>query len=161
VCQLLVPTGRCPVSFSIASFPAQVLALQRGILGNLVLPHVVGDLVAASGCGLHRLRIELADAAGREDRRLDGVAVEQLDQPPDADPPAELALGELHGRLVQHAPEQHGVEIRGEVHRDAGPLGPGAFFDDMMARAVVGGLGLERRDVTIESVGEFGRGIHG
>jgi hypothetical protein len=89
------------------------------------------------------------------------VAVEQLDQAPDADPPAELALGELHRRLVQHAAQQHGVEIRGEVHRDAYAVGPGAFLDDPMAGAVVGGLGLQRGDVAVEFVGEFGRGIHG
>ena len=140
--------------------PAQVLALQHGILGDLVLPHVIGDLVAALGRRLHRLRVELADAAGREDRGLDGVAVEQLDQAPDADAAAELALGELHRRLVQHAAQQHGVEIRGEVHRDARALRPGAFLDDAMARAVVGGLGLERCDIAVESVGEFGRGVH-
>ena len=140
--------------------PAQMLALQHGILRHLVLPHVVGDLVAAFGRRLHRLRVELADAAGREDRGLDVVAVEQLDQAPDADAAAELALGELHGRLVEHAAQQHGVEIGGEVHRDARALRPGAFFDDAMARAIVGGLGLQRGDVAVESVGEFGRGVH-
>jgi hypothetical protein len=89
------------------------------------------------------------------------MAVEQLDEAPDADPAAELALGELHRRLVQHAAQQHGVEIGGEVHRDARALGPGAFLDDPVARTVVGGLGLEGCDITVESVGEFGRGVHG
>ena len=162
MCQLLVPTGRLPGQLLDRVLrPAQVLALQRGILGNLVLPHVVGDLVPAFRCGLHRLRVELADAAGGEDRGFDIMAVEQLDQAPDADPAAELALGELHWRFVQHAAQQHGVEIGGEVHRDAGTLGPCAFLDDAMARTIVGGLGLEGCDVAIESVGEFGRGIHG
>jgi hypothetical protein len=141
--------------------PAQMLALQVGILGHLVLPHMIGYLVAAPGRRLHRLRVELADAAGGEDRGLDGMAVEQLDQAPDADPPAEFALGQLHGRLVQHAAQQHGVEIGGEVHRDAGAIGPGAFFDDLVTRAVVGGLGLEGCDIAIESAGEFGGGVHG
>ena len=75
-----------------------------------------------SDAAFTRARIELADAAGREDRGLDVVAVEQLDQPPDADTAAELALGELHRRLVEQAAQQHGVEIGGEVHGDAHAL---------------------------------------
>ena len=138
-----------------------MVALELGFLGHLVLPHVVGDLVAALGGGLHRPRIELADAAGREDRGLDVVAVEQLDQPPDADAAAELALGELHRRLVEQAAQQHGVEIGGEVHGDAHALWPGDLLDELMARIEVGGLGLERGDVVIERIGDVGRGVHG
>ena len=100
------------------------------------------------------LGIELADAAGREDRRLDVVAVEQLDQAPDADPAAELALGELLRRLVQQAAQQHGVEVGGEVHREPHALRPFHLLDDLVPRAVVGGLRLQRGEVLVEVVGD-------
>ena len=96
----------------------QMVALQCRILRHVVLPHVIGDLVPAARRGTQRLRIQFADAARREDGRLDVVRVEQLDQPPDADAPAELALGKLHRRFVQQPSQQHGIEIGGEVHRD-------------------------------------------
>ena len=41
------------------------------------------------------------------------------------------------------------------------PWGHVHFSMTLMARTIVGGLGLEGCDVAIESVGEFGRGIHG
>ena len=68
-----------------------MIPLQLMLLRHAMFPHVIGDLVAACAGGTQR-PVQLADAAGREDRRLDAVAVEQLDQPPDADPAAELAL---------------------------------------------------------------------
>ncbi len=114
----------------------QMVALQRRILRHVVLPHVVGDLVPAAYRRAQRLRIELADPARREDRRLDAMRVEQLDQPPDADAPAELALGKLHRRLVQQPAQQHGVEIGGEVHGDPRVAGPGQIGDALVARIV-------------------------
>src|ERR1700761_5612536 len=83
--------------------PAQMVALEVGLLRHPMLPHVIGDLVTALRCGAQRIGVELTDAARREDRRLDVMAVEQLDQAPDADPAAELALGELLRRLVHQA----------------------------------------------------------
>ena len=47
------------------------------------------------------LRVKLAGPPRREDRRLDLVHAEQFDQPPDADPAAELAFRQLHRRLVE------------------------------------------------------------
>ena len=41
------------------------------------------------------------------------------------------------------------------------PSGQVHFSMTLVAGAVVGGLGLERRDIAIESAGEFGRGVHG
>ena len=66
----------------------------------MVFPHMISDLVPAARHGAERLRIEFADAARREDRRLDAMCIEQFDQPPDADTSAELALGKLHRRLI-------------------------------------------------------------
>src|SRR5258707_7489586 len=107
------------------------------MLGNLVLPHVVGALVPVFRCGLHRVRVELADATGGEDRRLDIMAVEQLDEAPDADPAAELALGELHRRLVQHAAQQHSVEIGGAAQPQSPAPGPGAILSDTLSPTAV------------------------
>ena len=75
--------------------------------------------------------------------------------------PPNSPLASCIGGSFSSAAQQHGVEIGGEVDRDARALGPGAVLDDLVARAVVGGLGLERGDVAVESVGEFGRGVHG
>ena len=117
---------------------------------------MVGDLVPALRCGAQRLGIELADAARREDGRLDLVAVEQLDQPPDADPAAELALGELLRRLVEQTAQQHGVEVGGEVDGEAHAVGPRHPIDDAVLRAVVGGACLQGGDVAVESVDDCG-----
>src|SRR4026209_2648358 len=56
---------------------------------------------------------ERGGAGGREEGRLDPVAAEQLDQPPDADPAAELTLGELLRRLGPHAAPQAAGGKRG------------------------------------------------
>ena len=114
----------------------QMVALQRRVLRHVVLPHVIGDLVPAARRRTQRLRIELADAARREDRRLDAMRVEQLDQPPDADTPAELALGKLHRRFVQQPAQQHGIEIRSEIHGDPCAFRPGQIGDALVARIV-------------------------
>ena len=113
-----------------------MIALELGLLRHTVLPHVVGKLVPALDRGLQRLRIKLADAPDGEDRRLDVVGVEQLDQAPDADAAAELALGELHRRLVVEAPQQHGVEVGGEVDGDARAIGPRQIVDALVAGGV-------------------------
>ena len=119
VCSLRLPTGRRPaIASSALRRLQQMVALQRRVLRHVVLPHVIGDLVPAARRRPQRLRIQFADTARREDGRLDAMRVEQLDQPPDADAAAELALGKLHRRLVQQASQQHGIEIGGEVDRD-------------------------------------------
>jgi hypothetical protein len=51
------------------------------------------------------------------------VRIVQLNEPPDADPSAEFALGELHGRLIEQPAEQHRIEIAGKVDGDADPSG--------------------------------------
>ncbi len=114
----------------------QMVAFQRRILRHMVLPHVVGDLVPAAHRRSQRLWIQFADPPRHEERRLDAMRVEQLDQPPDADPAAELALGKLHRRFVQQPPQQHRVEIGSEVHRDPRVRGPGQIGDALMARIV-------------------------
>src|SRR5438067_2407315 len=93
-------------------------------------------LVAALDDGTQRLRVKFADPPGGKDRRLDAVQLEQLDEPPDADPSAEFALCELHWRLIEQPAQQHRVEIAGEVHRDADPLGPDEVLDELVAGGV-------------------------
>ena len=41
------------------------------------------------------------------------------------------------------------------------PSGQAIRSIELVARVEVGGLGLQRGDVAIESVGDFGRGVHG
>jgi hypothetical protein len=50
------------------------------------------------------------------------VCIEQLEEPPDADPSAEFTLRELHWRLIEQPAQQHRVEIAGEVDRNADPF---------------------------------------
>ena len=92
----------------------------------------------AGGGPSQGLRIELADPARREDGGLDGVGVEQLDQAPDADPAAELALRQLQRRLVQEAAQQHGVEVGREVDRDPRAIGPRQIVDEFVAVLIRG-----------------------
>src|SRR5215472_10456588 len=76
----------------------EMVLFEAHLLRDAMLPHVVGDFVAAFDRSTDRLRIELAGAPRREDCRLDIVRVEQFDQPPNADPAAKLALCKLHRR---------------------------------------------------------------
>src|SRR5262249_15170112 len=63
----------------------QVVGFESRLAWNAMLPHMVGKFMTA-GDGLpERLRIKLANPARREDGRLDGLRVEQLDQAPDSD----------------------------------------------------------------------------
>jgi hypothetical protein len=68
------------------------------------------------------------------------VQIEQLNEPPDANPAAEFALCELHGRLIEQPAQQHRIEIAGKVDGDADPLGPGEVRDELVA----GGVGVRR-----------------
>ncbi len=131
---------------------AQVVALELGLLRHPVLPHVVGDFVSAFRSGAQGVGVELADAARREDGRLDPVAVEQLDQPPDADPATELALGELRRRLVHQAAQQHGVEVGREVDGDSRTVGPLDAVDHLVPGTVVGGPRLQRGNVMFQTI---------
>jgi hypothetical protein len=81
------------------------------------------------------------------------VRVEQLDQPPDADAAAELALGQLHRRLVVEAPQQHGVEVGREVDGDALARWPGQVVDPLVAGSVPLGHGFQAGDFLAECVG--------
>ncbi len=81
-----------------------------------MLPHVVGNFVAGPGRGHHGLGIELTDAPGCKDGGVDAVGREEFEETPDADAATKFAFGELHGRLVMDAPQEHGVEVHGQVH---------------------------------------------
>lgn len=96
----------------------QMIAFQVRLFRNAVFPHVIRHLVPAAGDGSNRLRIQFAYPPGGEHGRLDAVRVEQLDQPPDPDPSTKLPLGQLLRGFVHQAAQQHGVEVRREVHRD-------------------------------------------
>jgi hypothetical protein len=89
--------------FERADSLGQMILFERRLLRHPVLPHVIGDLVAALDDRAQRLRVEFADPPRREDRRFDAVRIEQLDEPPDANPSAEFALRELHWRLIEQA----------------------------------------------------------
>jgi len=130
-----------------------MILFERQLLWHPVLPHVIGDLVAALDDPAQCFGVELANPAGRKDRRLDAVRIKQLDEPPDTDPSAEFALRELHRRLVEQPAQQHRVEIASEVHRDADPLGPGEVGDELVA----GGVSLRRATQFHELLVEVGR----
>jgi hypothetical protein len=53
-----------------------MILFERRLLRHPVLPHVIGDLMAALHERAQRLRVELADASRREERRLDPVRIE-------------------------------------------------------------------------------------
>ena len=127
-----------------------MILFERRLLRHPVLPHVIGDLVAALDDGTQRLRVEFADPPGGKDRRLDAVRIEQLDEPPDADPSAEFALCELHWRLIEQPAQQHRVEIAGEVHRNADPLGPGEVLDELVAGGVSIGRASQFRELLVQ-----------
>ena len=78
-----------------------MICFQLQILGYLVFPHMVRDLVAIGGDGGDRFWIELANPSRREHRCLDVMGIEQLNQAPDPNPAAEFALGQLHRWFLQ------------------------------------------------------------
>src|SRR5947207_7463461 len=102
-----------------------MILFERRLPWHPVLPHMIGDLVAALNNRAQRLRVKLANPPRRKDRRLDAVRIEQLDETPDADASAEFSFSELHWRLIEEPAQQHRVEITGKVDRNADPFGPG------------------------------------
>jgi hypothetical protein len=116
----------------------QVILFERRLLRYPVLPHVIGDLVAALDNRTQRPRVEFADSPRRKDCCLDTLRIEQLDEPPDADPPTELAFRKLHWGLIEQPAQQHRVKIAGEVDRNADAFWPGQVWDELVA----GGIGF-------------------
>jgi hypothetical protein len=99
--------------------------------------------MAAADRGRESAGIELADAAHRENGRLNPVLVEELDQSPDANATAELTLGQLHGRLIVETAQEHGIEVRREVDGNARAIGPDRLFDSLMTVTQPSRCGLE------------------
>ena len=114
-----------------------MIARKLGLLGHAVLPHVVGELVAVSHRGLQRLGIKLTNAPWREDCGFYGVRFQQLQQAPNANPPAKLPLGQLHGRLVVEAPQQHGIKVDRHIDGDARRVGPSQRSEQRKTRLML------------------------
>src|SRR5215467_109191 len=120
-----------------------MIELQFRLLGYAMLPHMIGKLMAAHDRDFKGLRIELANATHSEDRGLDAVQIEQLDQPPNAHASPELALCQLHRWLIVEAPQKHGVEVGREVDRDARRIRPDHLVDLLVTAGVALSCGLQ------------------
>ena len=94
-------------SFERGNSLGQMILLERRLLWYPVLPHVIGNLVATLDNRAQRLRVQFADPPRREYRSLDAVRIQQLNQPPDADPFAEFTFCELHWGLIKQPAQQH------------------------------------------------------
>ena len=94
---------------------------------------MVGKVMTAGDSGAQCLRIELADPAWREDRRLDVVRIEEFDQAPNSNPSAKLAFCQLQRGLVQDAPVEHGIKIGSEIYGYSGPVGPLQIVDEFVS----------------------------
>jgi hypothetical protein len=77
------------------------------------------------------------------------VGREEFEEAPDADASAKLAFGELHGRLVMDAPQQHGVEVHGQVHGHAYARRVGKVLQVHMPRARALGSRTEFLEFTL------------
>src|SRR5262245_36285597 len=131
---------------------AQMVARKLGLPGHAMLPHVIGELVAALHRRLQRRRIELANAPRREDRGLDAARGEQLQQPPDTHPPPEFALGQLHRRLVVEPAQQHGIEVDRKVDGHVRAIWPGEVVDQLETAAILRCRGFERGKLGAEAI---------
>src|SRR5205085_10197792 len=60
----------------------------------------------------------------------------------------------------QQAAQQHGVEVGGEVDRNARAVRPSDLVDHLVLRGVVGGAYLQGGDLAVEPVGDVGGGVH-
>jgi hypothetical protein len=78
------------------------------------------------------------------------VSIEQLDEPPDADPPAEFALCELHWRLIEQPAQQHRIEVAREVHRNTHAFRPGEILDELVASGVRVGRTSQFRELLVQ-----------
>jgi hypothetical protein len=78
---------------------------------------------------------------------------EEFEETPDADAAAKLAFGELHGRLVTGAPQQHGVEVHSQVHCHAGARWVGKVIDMHMLCAVALGSRTEFLEFKVHRAG--------
>src|SRR5215831_4852967 len=74
---------------------------------------------------------------------VNAVGSEELEEAPDANASAKLAFGELHGRLVMDAPQEHGVEVHGQVHGHAYARRVGKVLQVHMPRAIALGSRVE------------------
>src|SRR5215471_14888982 len=121
----------------------QMVVFEITLPGHAMLPHVVGNLVASPGRSHNGLGIQLTDAPGRKDGGLYAVGREEFKEAPDANASAKLAFGELHGRLVMDPPQQHGVEVYGQVHSHAYARGVGKVLKMHVSRAIALGSRAE------------------
>jgi hypothetical protein len=112
----------------------QMVVFALAIRRNLVLPHVVGDLVPRLGCGYERLGIQFADTPGGKNGRLNAMRVKEFEKSPDPNAATELAFGKLHGGLVAEAPQEHGIKVEGQVHRYACAWRVGKVLEVKMPR---------------------------
>src|SRR4051812_48409672 len=133
----------------------QVVPFQGRVLWDVMFPHVIGNFVPAARHRAQRLWIQLAYPARRKNRRFDTMRIEQLYQPPDADASPELTLGKLHRRLVQQSAQQHGIEIGGEVDRNASTMWPGQLWNTLVTRIVAPRHSAEIFDLLFKLAGHF------
>ena len=133
----------------------QMVVFEIAFLGYPMLPHVVGNLVARPGRGHDGLGIQFTDAPGRKDGGVHAVGREEFEEAPDADASAKLAFGELHGRLVTGTPQEHGVEINGQVHGHAYARRVGKVRKVHMPRAIALGSLTEFLEFMLHRAGHL------
>src|SRR5712691_676504 len=71
------------------------------------------------------------------------------------DAPAKLAFGKLHGRLVMDPPQQHGVEVYGQVHGHAHAPRVGKVLKVHMPHAIALGSHTEFLEFTLYCTGHL------
>jgi hypothetical protein len=120
-----------------------------------MLPHVVGNLVAGPGRGHDGLGIQFTDTPGRKDGGVQVVRREELEEAPDADAAAKLAFGELHGWLVTGTPQEHSVEVHGQIHGQADAWRVGKVLKVYVPRAITLGSGTKFLEFLLHGAGHL------
>ncbi len=103
------------------------LLLKRG--GDVVIPHVVGHFVPFPCGAAHYLGIEEPRPARQEKGGRDIEVTEQIEQPPHSRAASEFPLRAPQARLTEEFPEDHRVEVHGEVDEHPDPFGKGEAVD--------------------------------
>jgi hypothetical protein len=83
------------------------------------------------------------------------VRREEFEEAPDADASAKLAFGELHGWLVTGTPQEHGVEVHGQVHGHTYARRISKALEVYMPRAMALGNRTEFLEFTLYHAGHL------
>ena len=135
VFEIAFPGTRCSHMWSAISCPALAAATTALGYSSQMRPGV--KIVACTSCD-----------------------VEEFEEAPDPHAAPKLAFGELHRGFVADTPQQHGVEVNGQVHRHPCARWVGKVLEVHMPRAIALGSVTEFLEFMLHPAGHLDLSFH-